>query len=429
MDPSALARDLAAISGRAACTDAERRAARLLARELRQRGRTPRSETVWVRPAWAPIWLMYAALGVAGSVVSVDHPIVATVLVGVAAIGALLDLGGRVPALSILAPKRATQNVIAEGGPEGSRRRERPRLWAAEAAPGGPATAAGQATGEGAAGTAAAAPPVRLIITAGYDATPIVPTTSRMLGRAYASFTRLLRGRFPSPLALLTFFLILLAVLCGLRIAGEESTALGAVQLVPTIGCILAVALLAELTFAAPGTGANANASAAAAALALLDALDRAPPRNLEVEVVLAGAASPGSLGFKAHVRGRRKRTRAEEVAVVHFEASGSGTPAYWIVDGPLFPTRLHPELSRLAAAAAASEQHLHAKPHRGHGTTSAMRARRARWPAIAIGALDARAEAPPDEADDAPRRASVELALQLVRNLDRQLGERTAGR
>ena len=431
MDPAALARELAAISGRGACTDAERRAARLLARELRQRGRAPRSETVWVRPAWAPIWLLYAALGVAGSVVSVDHPIVATALVGVAALGALLDLGGRVRALSILAPKRATQNVVAEGEPEGSRRRERPALWGPEAGRAG--AASGRKASEGPAvedpAGAAGARPVRLIITAGYDAAPIIPPTSRALGRGYASFSRLLGGRFPSPLGLLTFFLILLAALCGLRIAGEESAALGAVQLLPTIGCILAVALLAELTFATPGTGANANATAAAAALALLDALDRSPPRNLDVEVVLAGAAAPGALGFRAHLRGRRKRTRAEEVAVVHFEATGVGTPAYWIVDGPLFPTRLHPELARHAADAAASEQHLHAKPHRGHGLTGAMQARRARWPAIAIGALDRRAEAPPEEAEDAPRKASVELALQLVRNLDRRLGEHAAGR
>src|SRR5690348_1331506 len=57
-----------------ACTDAERRAARRAAAALRAGGRTVRTETIWVRPAWAPVLAVCAVAGVAASVVSVDHP-------------------------------------------------------------------------------------------------------------------------------------------------------------------------------------------------------------------------------------------------------------------------------------------------------------------------------------------------------------------
>src|SRR3954451_10310919 len=57
-----------------ACTDAERRAARRHAAALRAAGRIVRTETIWVRPAWAPVLAVCAAGGVAASVVSVDHP-------------------------------------------------------------------------------------------------------------------------------------------------------------------------------------------------------------------------------------------------------------------------------------------------------------------------------------------------------------------
>src|SRR4051812_23852973 len=57
-----------------ACTDAERRAARRHAAALRAAGRSVRTETIWVRPAWAPVLAVCAAAGVAASVVSVDHP-------------------------------------------------------------------------------------------------------------------------------------------------------------------------------------------------------------------------------------------------------------------------------------------------------------------------------------------------------------------
>ena len=59
--------------GPLACTDAERRAALALAVRLGAAGRAPRIEARWVRPGW-PVWrALFAAAGVVGAVVSVDH--------------------------------------------------------------------------------------------------------------------------------------------------------------------------------------------------------------------------------------------------------------------------------------------------------------------------------------------------------------------
>src|SRR5690348_6972861 len=96
-----------------ACTDAERRAARRHAAALRAAGRTVRTETVWVRPAWAPVLAVCAVAGVAASVVSVDHPRPALVIAGVALVLAVAEHTPW-PVLRRLATfARATQNVVS----------------------------------------------------------------------------------------------------------------------------------------------------------------------------------------------------------------------------------------------------------------------------------------------------------------------------
>ncbi|HEV2812358.1 MAG TPA: hypothetical protein VGW10_03820, partial [Solirubrobacteraceae bacterium] len=113
MDPAGIVRELTAIPGRGPCSDAERRAGRALARRLRAAGRRARTETLWVRPQWAAIWLVHALLGIAGSIVSVDAPVVGLVVAGVAALSALGELTGRARLLALLFPRRATQNLVA----------------------------------------------------------------------------------------------------------------------------------------------------------------------------------------------------------------------------------------------------------------------------------------------------------------------------
>lgn len=379
MDPRRTVDRLLEIGPRASCSDAERRAARLLARELREAGRRPRTETVWVRPQWSWIWLLHATLGIAASVVSVEEPVAGLVVAGVAAVSALAELSGRVGVLSLLWPRRATQNVVSRDAREA---------------------------------------PVRLVIAAAYDAPRSMTGSLRAGARLDAAVRRLLGGRWPHPLAVVALALVAIAGCAVARLAGVESSALGAVQLVPTVACIVAVALLADAAFGRPTPGASANASAAAAALSLAATLDRRPPSNLAVDVVLAGASDGLGLGLRAHVRAHRRELRPEQVAVLQLEPCGTGTPHVWSHDGPLFALALHPRLVALAEGIAPR--------HRGHGY-GAYRARQARWPAIALGALPSRARLRDDDAehlDVAAIRATVEVALRLVARLDADLAD-----
>jgi hypothetical protein len=192
--------------GPLACTDAERRAALALAARLRGAGRSPRIEARWVRPGW-PAWqALFAATGVVGTVLSVDHPTTGLIVVGAALALSLAHGRGRLP----LGRARATQDVVA------------------------PATAPR---------------PVALVVLAAVDR----PRTA------------LLR-RVPAPLAWLQIALAVAAALAAARVAGAEGIGLGAAQLVPAVVLLLA---LAGLLDAGVEPAAEADAAATDAAIAL----------------------------------------------------------------------------------------------------------------------------------------------------------------
>src|SRR3954452_6507059 len=86
---------LAAIPGRGACTDAERRGGALLRDELRARGREARVEPAWVRPQWPAAWALHAALGVVGSLVAVSVPVAGIAILAVTLVSYVLDVTGR----------------------------------------------------------------------------------------------------------------------------------------------------------------------------------------------------------------------------------------------------------------------------------------------------------------------------------------------
>ena len=75
--------------GRAAGTDAERRAAQWLAGELRQAGRQPVVQTFWCRPNWALAQAYHCVLALAGSLLSVSHAVLGGVYVLRLAVGQL----------------------------------------------------------------------------------------------------------------------------------------------------------------------------------------------------------------------------------------------------------------------------------------------------------------------------------------------------
>ena len=261
MDPKSIADELRAITGRAPCSDAERRAARAIARRARELGRRPRTQTVWVRPGNEWALALACMLGVAGSVVSVDHAVT----------GLWIAAGGLVvmAVAPLLGARRATQTV-----------------WAA--APAHPE------------GT------VRLLLTCRADAQP-VPLAERALARV----------GLPGPRVLLALALAAIVALAAVRTGGTGGTAIGAGQLVPSAVCIALLGAFLDAWVTRPGDAA----AGPAAALAVLAALDAAPLERLVAELVVAGPRSMRS--FVRAQKGAG--TSATEVAVIELREGRTG--------------------------------------------------------------------------------------------------------
>jgi len=399
MDPMETVSGLAGIAGRGPGTDAERRAARWLQGRLRDAGRDAELEPHWVRPQWPLVHGLHAAGGVAGSVVAVYAPAVGLGILVAVLVSCVLDLIGRAHLLRRATPQRATQNVVSPPPPAGG----------------------------------GAERVVRLVVSARYDAPRSGLVYREAVRRLGARAQRAAGGRLPGALGWIALALIALAAIAAARLAGLEPGWLGVVQLVPSAFLLLVVAAMVDIGLSETVPGAVEPASAAGVALALAGELDRHPPRRLGVEVVLAGAGDGPSLGMRGFVRGRRRRYRPEATVVLHLEPCGRGRPHWWTVDGPLVPHRLHPRLRELCEAVADEERHLRACPHRGHGLTGALRARLARWPAVAVGCLDDDEIVPgarqpgdrPGGVDPRAMESALEFCLALVERLDEDLGRR----
>jgi hypothetical protein len=399
MRASETASRLAGFGDRGAGTDAERRAARWLAEELAGSGREVRVETFWGRPNWALAQSWHVALALAGSLVSVGSPKVGVVLLAASLLAVVADALTGISPGRRLTPERASQNVVA---PAPDR--------------------AGQ-------------PATRLIVTANYDA-----------GRTGLVYRDALRGlaarvrRASGPLNLgwlgwLVVAIIWLLAVAALREGGDRGSAIGVLQLIPSVGLVLALALLLELAGAARAPAANDNASGTALAVSLVRALDAAPPQNLAVELVLTGAGDGAGMGLRRYLRSRRRELRPGNAVVIGLAACGAGTPRWWTSDGALLPLRYSRPLTGLCAVVADQEGHLGAAPHRGRGSGPAFPARLARLPATTIGCLDQRGRVPhshqpsdrPEVLEGPALDATAQFSLMLVDALDAYLGSRRA--
>lgn len=368
-------------------SDAERRAHLAVARRLSDGGRAVELEACWVRPRSELAHALHAGLGVAASVVATSAPAVGLGLALLALASLLLDLSGRAFLLRRLTPERATENVVA-ADPRG-----------------------------------ASAPPFRLLLTAHLDA-PRGGLRHRL-------------GRLPvgPPGLWMALALAAIAACAVARLAGnDDATAIGAVQLLPTLVLLAALGLLvdsalsdplpragsaaaaeaspragAAQTAAATDAGATATADAAPSAgaagapvpaagpavdalLAVVGALDAAPLPGVAVDVVIAGAGEGQAVGFLDHLRRHRRRFTSERDATAVVELTvADGPPRWWPGDAALLPLAYHPSLLALATAAADEERAVGAEPAARGGRTvgAALRARQRRLPALRISCAD----------------------------------------
>ena len=408
MRSSEIVSALASFDGRGPGTDAERRAARWLAGELAAPEHNVRLEPFWCRPNGALAHLWHIALAVAGSLLALASPQVGVALLAIALISVLADgLQGRSLGRR-LTPERASQNVVA-----------------ALASPQPPAPAA----------RPAAERDVRLILTANYDAGRSGIAYRDALRATASGLRRATAGVGPGWLGWLAIAITWLLAVAVLRLGDRHSAFLGAVQLPPTVGLVLAFALLVDVALSDWSPGAGDNASGVAVAIGLMRALDVTPPRHLSVQLVLQGAGEGGGIGLRRYLAAHRREQTATNTIVLGFAPCGGGQARWWASDGRLVPLRYSNELRRLCASLATDEPHLGAGGHRGRGATPALPARERRVPAIALGCLDGRGLAPrshqtadtPSSTDPGALGDALQFALILIDRLDRFVGSWSA--
>jgi peptidase M28-like protein len=401
------AHHLTTFEHRGAGTDAERRAAVWLASEVRAARRPAALETFWCRPNWALAHAWHTLAAIIGSLLAVHHGI----LGGAIVLGALLSvLADGLTGCSIgrrLTREHASQNVVSTGP-------DRP------IDPGNRHTPAAR---------------VRLIVTANYDAGRTGVAYRDWLRAPVARLKGLAAGGRLTPgwLGWLVIALAWLLAVAVLRHGGATGLPIGIAQLVPTAALVIALALLLELAGAPFGPAAGDNGAGAAIALALVRALDAAPPRRLDVELVLQGAGESGMAGLKHHLRRRRKQLSAADTIVLGIAGAAHGGPRWWASDGPLIPLGFVPRLRHLAARANTASA---AKPILGRGTSPALPARSRGLPALTIGLRDHRGLAPrshqaadrADALDPEALSALLQFGLTLVDAIDADLPRSVSG-
>jgi hypothetical protein len=371
---------LAAFEHRGPGTDAERRAARRLARDLNAEGFRVTTEPFWCRPNWALAHAWHVALALAGSLVSLSHPAIGAALLATALLSVIADgLTGVSPGRR-LTPERASQNLVS-----------RP-----------------SAASDG------AHPPTRLIVTAKYD----IPRAGLIYRDGLRRIAAALR-RLAGPLALGWLAWLSIAIAWSLAVAiiratGHDSKHIfGVIQLPPTVALVLALALLLEAAAAGYRPGASDHGASAAVAIAATSAIAASPPRNVAVELVLQGAGEGQESGMRGYLKAHRRELRDRTTIVLGIAASGGGSPRWWRSDGRLIPIRYTGRLNQLAETAAEGE----ASPWRGRGGTPALPARARRLPAIAIGNVDTAYQGDENTLD-----RLQEFALRFVTEIDSAL-------
>jgi hypothetical protein len=344
---------LTAIAGRGAGTDAERRAAVWLERDLDERGHAAWAETFWLRPGWAWPVVLAAALGAGGSLAAVAWPLAGLIAAVLAAVSLALEGAGLTSPLRLLTRRRATQNVVALPEPHDG---------------------------------------VTLLVCAPYDA----PRRGLVLNDRW----RALAARLGDARPWLAGCALVIAACAAARQSGVDAIWLGAVQLVPTIVLIAALAAAVDIALSdfSPGAG---PASAAAVALAVHEEL-AADPEAMPAGLILYGAGASGPHALRAQLR--REKADRRRTVVLELGPCTSGEPAW--------RTR-HPQLRRAAGlAAGALELELpRRRPRPARGVRS--------LPAVRIACLDARGIAArshqPDDTAEAADVAATERAIDLA--------------
>ncbi len=287
-------------------SDAERRTAQHLQQRLEALGRTADIEQLAIYPAWPLAYALLAAATVGASVLAVYVPIAGAVLALAAALLTFLDAGLLIPTVRRLLGRRASQNVVSWGDTD---------------------------------------KPGDIFLVAHYDAGPAGFAHSDRAARLRAAVSGLVRGPI-GPLRLL-FWAELGVLACALaRLAGLDGTALTAVQFVPTIALIVAIALLTDVALAGTRGGENVNASGTVLVLRLAERLG-AGLEHFGVHVLFAGAGKASAAGISSFIG--RHGLAHDSTVFINVDQVGSGAVRYARREGALLTLKTHPQLLSLS--------------------------------------------------------------------------------
>lgn len=277
--------------GHRAGTDAERRTANELARELRGLGMEPEIEPAWVHPRWPLTHVLHCLLGATGSVLAIAVPVAGFALVLIAATSLYLDLSARWYLLRRLTFRRASQNVVAI--PEEATNADADDL---------------------------------ILLAADYDA----PLTGAAFNKAPTRVLALIRRLAPivSPSGIVFWSLAVLLPALGARMAGVEASWLSLLQLPPTIILIVAAFYYGEIALSAPSPAGNVNGAGVAATIRAAE-LVAETGINARLGVVLSGGGDCDEQGMRSFLRSNRERLAAPRTFVVGIEGGGVGAPRF----------------------------------------------------------------------------------------------------
>lgn len=382
---------LCGLGERRAGTDAERRAANGLAERLRAAGRRVEIEPTYVHPQWPAVHFLHCLVAIAGSLIAPVQPAVGFSLVLAAAVSLYLDLSGRAYLARRLFFRRASQNVVS------------PPLDERETD--------------------------RVLICAHYDAPLTGAAYNDWALAAFERFRRLWPAR-TSPQAVIFWAIALLLPPLGARMAGLDDSWLSLLQLPQTLILIVAAFMLGEIGLSPPGPGANDNAAGVDAALRAAEALGSNPPEKLEVHLLLCGAGESTRQGARQFIRSHRRGLPKERTWVIDIDSPGRGDPRFVELEVPVLAQAADPTLLELCAALADGDPARAPLPL-GPASTASL-AGAFGYPAIALTARDGVEFVPaehhtpadlPPQVSEAGVAAVAELATELVRLLDRDLG------
>ncbi len=384
-------RKLCSFERRGPGTDAERRAANMLAGRLRASGRRVEMEPTYVHPQYALVHALHAAVAIAGSVLATVDPAIGFVLVFAAATSIYLDLNTRFYLARRLFFRRASQNVVSPG--------PNPKA------------------------------PLRVILSAHYDAAKtgyVFGERSHRLARRLSRRMRVLLG--PFRLIFWGGIAPLLPIL-GTRMAGLDAQWISVLQLLPTIVLIVAVFLLVDIALSEIVPGAYDNASGVAAVLSAAAALDGDAAPNIDLWVVLTGSEESNCEGMRSFVRAHRKELDKERTVFVVVDGASWGEVHYEVSEGPVVSLGLDPELIELCEALDAAGES--ARPVRSPLLTDALPARVRGYRAIAITSITDGLVPPwyhspgdtPDRVIPSSQARTTEFVTSLIRLIDRGAG------